>query len=83
MIIEIGDKVKTKLQPMACGLWNKPREPGLKITPPSYHHSWEVIEIGSDLITLRNKKGETMQVDKDGNGLDEYTNHHIYKITKK
>ncbi len=80
--LKIGDKVKTKLMPMACGLWNRP-ESGKKIIPPGFYHTWEVVQIGSDLITLQDKKGEIMLIDKDGNGIEDYTNHHIYKITKK
>lgn len=83
MNLNLGDKVKTKLQPMTCGLWNRPREVGKKIDPPKYHHTWQVVEIGSDLIILEDKKGQLMHVDKDGNGIGEYTNHHIYKIIKK
>ncbi len=80
--IQVGDKVRTKLMPMTCGLWNRP-EPGQIIKPPNFHHTWEVIKIEDDLITLQDKKGEIMLVDKDGNGIDNYTNHHIYKTTKK
>jgi hypothetical protein len=74
MKIEVGNKIKTKLeQPVfMCS--------GRSII--SYFHWWEVIKEENGIYTLQDNKKQQMQIDKNGIGLADKEDHKVYKIKK-
>ena len=81
MKINVGDKVKTVLNLSACPIVCQAKGE-IYDKYPAYYHRWIVKEIQEHLIILENSKGEISKSDLDGNLLDEWIGHVIYKITK-
>jgi hypothetical protein len=72
MKLNIGDKVKTKLE-----------QPTIMCSGRStvaFYHWWFVVSENNGIFTLEDSNKDTMYVDQFGKGLYEWTDHHIYKI---
>jgi len=80
-ILKIGDKVKTVLNLTACPIVCQIKGEDYD-KYPAYHHRWFVKEVHNDYYLLENSKGEIVNVDLNGNLLDDWIGHVIYKITK-
>lgn len=82
MEIKVSYKVKTKLQLRACPLVCEMKGEDYDYYD-AFHKRWDVVEELKDGFVLKDKKGDTMLIDKNGNGLVNWKGHKVYKVIKK